>query len=263
MARIIALSISLLLIASCLGACTPAVPAEEEPSTTLVVFAAASLTESLTEIAHLYRGEHPDIDLKFQFDSSGTLRTQILEGAECDLFFSAGKRQMDDVGEELLLRIDLLENTVCLAVPHDNPAGLTSFERFVHVFTTQDVLLSMGHSDVPVGQYASQILDYLELDEPRLASRGRISYASNVKEIVSHLGESAVEAGFVYTTDATAAGLEVIAVATPEMCDRPRYPAAVLSRSSAPEEAQAFLQFLSGEKATDVFKAAGFLPAED
>ena len=108
----------------------------------LTVFAAASLTETLNQIAEDYKTVAPDVTLTFNFDSSGTLKTQIQEGAVCDLFISAGQKQMDQLdasadasvnteGLDFVLegsRIDLLENKVTLAVPEGNPKGIDSFD---------------------------------------------------------------------------------------------------------------------------------------
>ena len=240
--------------------------------TEVVVFAAASLTESLTEIKALYEEEHPEIELVFNFDSSGTLKTQIQEGAECDVFISAGQKQMnqldisaneeknperlDFVLEES--RIDLLENKVALVAPADNPKGITSFDALAEQLGAGEILMAMGNSDVPVGQYTQKILAFYGLDEEALTKAGKITYGTNVKEVTTQVVQGSVDCGVVYGTDAFSAGLEVIDTATAEMCGQVIYPAAVMKNSAHPDAAQAFLDYLRGEKAMRVFEGIGF-----
>ena len=251
----------------------------EVPKTEIYVFAAASLTETLTEIEALYEEANPDIDLIFSFDSSGTLKTQIQEGAVCDVFISAAQKQMNQLditaGEEknpdgldFVLegsRIDLLENKVALVTPEDNPKGIDSFDALAEMLKSgSDFLMAMGNSDVPVGQYTQKILAFYGLDEADLAKAGKITYGTNVKEVTTQVVEGSVDCGVVYATDAFSAGLGVIDTATMEMCGQVIYPAAVMKNSAVREAAQAFLDYLRGEEAAKVFERVGFtaIPAE-
>ena len=238
----------------------------------LTVFAAASLTETLNQIAEDYKTVAPDVTLTFNFDSSGTLKTQIQEGAVCDLFISAGQKQMDQLdasadasvnteGLDFVLegsRIDLLENKVTLAVPDGNPKGIDSFDALAEHLEAGDILLAMGNSDVPVGQYTQKILTWYGLDEAALANAGCITYGTNVKEVTTQVSEGSVDAGIIYCTDAFSAGLTVVDEATPEMCGQVIYPAAVLNTSEHQTEAQAFLDYLSTDDAMTVFESVGF-----
>ena len=240
----------------------------------LTVFAAASLTETLNQIAEDYKAVAPDVTLTFNFDSSGTLKTQIQEGAVCDLFLSAGQKQMDQLdasadasvnteGLDFVLegsRIDLLENKVTLAVPEGNPKGIDSFDALAEHLEAGDILLAMGNSDVPVGQYTQKILTWYGLDEAALANAGCITYGTNVKEVTTQVSEGSVDAGIIYCTDAFSAGLTIVDEATPEMCGQVIYPAAVLNTSEHQEEAQAFLDYLSTDDAMAVFEEVGFSP---
>ena len=244
---------------------------------TLVVFAAASLTETLTEIAKDYKAVAPNVTLSFNFDSSGKLLTLIEEGAECDLFLSAAPKQMnaldgtlkDDAeknpdGQDMLLegsRVNLLENKVTLAVPEGNPKGIESFDQLAELLQSGDVLLAMGNSDVPVGQYSQKILDYYGFDEAALADAGVLTYGNNVKEVTSQVTEASVDCGIIYATDAFSAGLTVVDSATAEMCGQVIYPAAVL-KDGQTEAAQAFLDYLKTDAAMAVFESVGFRPAE-
>lgn len=238
----------------------------------LVVFAAASLTETLTEIAEDYKAVAPNVTLTFNFDSSGTLKTQIQEGAACDVFLSAGQKQMDQLdaaadpavnteGLDFVAegsRLDLLENKVTLCVPEGNPSGITSFDDLADKLAAGTVLMAMGNSDVPVGQYTQKILAYYGLDEAALADAGVLTYGTNVKEVTTQITEASVDCGIVYGTDAFSAGLSAVDTATAEMCGQVIYPAAVLKTSAHPEEAQAFLDYLSTPEAMAVFEAVGF-----
>ena len=231
----------------------------------LTVFAAASMTETLTEIKTLYEKDHPGVTLTFNFDSSGTLLTQINEGAECDLFISAAPKQMNALDEAGALaegsRINLLENQVVLCVPEGNPKGIESFDALAGALQSGDVLLAMGNSDVPVGQYTQEILAHYGLNEEELAAAGCITYGTNVKEVTTQVSEASVNCGVIYCTDAFSAGLTVVDSATPEMCSQVIYPASVLKDSKNAEAAQSFLDYLTGDEAMAVFQSVGFVPA--
>ena len=258
-------------------------PAEEPAAESayageLIVFAAASMTETLTEIGDLFMAENPDVSIVFNFDSSGTLKTQIEEGADVDVFISAGQKQMNQLditadpevntdGLDFVLdgtRFNILENKVALAVPDGNPAGIESYDDWAAKLAAGEIFLAMGNEDVPVGQYTQKILAYYELSEEDLAAAGSITYGSNVKEVVTQVTEAAADCGVVYATDAAAAGdgLETVDTATAEMCGQVIYPAAVLKGSKNPEAAGAFLDYLTGPEATAVFQGAGFTVLE-
>lgn len=232
--------------------------------TELVVFAAASLEETLTELGEAYMADRGGVDVLFNFDSSGTLRTQIQEGADCDLFLSAGQAQMDQLEElDMVLsdtRVDLLENKVALAVPEGNPARIGSFGDLKSALEEGAVLLAMGGGDVPVGQYTQQILAHLGLDEAALAASGCITYGSNVKEVAVQVGEGTVDCGVIYSTDALSAGLTAVDTATEEMCGQVLYPAAVITAGGNQGGARDFLAFLRTDQASEVFQRAGFTP---
>ena len=217
-------------------------------SVQLTVFAAASLTETLNEIAEQYKTVAPNVELVFNFDSSGTLKTQIEEGADCDLFISAAQKQMN------ALQVDLLENKVVLAVPEGNPADIQSFED---IGTDQCKRIALGNEDVPVGSYSVEILTNLGiLDE--LESGNKITYGSNVKEVTTQVKEAAADCGIVYATDAFSAGLETVDQATAEECSPVIYPAALTASTEHADEAQAFLDYLTTDDAAAIFASVGF-----
>ena len=268
MKKILALILTLCMV-SALGA---SAFAEAEEPVELVVFAAASMTETLTEIADLYKEVAPNVTLVYNFDSSGTLKTQIQEGADCDVFISAAPKQMNqlDISKDEAAnpdrldfvlqgtRIDLLENKVALAVPEGNPKNINSYDDLVAGLKDGSVMLAMGNSDVPVGQYTQKILAYYELNEEDLAKAGVITYGSNVKEVTTQVAEATVDCGIIYGTDAFSAGLASVDAATAEMCGQVIYPTAVLNVSKNPEAAQAFVEYLTGAEATAVFEGVGF-----
>ena len=243
-------------------------------SVDLVVFAAASMTETLTEIAEMYKEVAPNVNITYNFDSSGKLLTQISEGADCDLFISAAPTQMNAMdgsligdteknpdGLDLIVtdsRVDLLENKVTLAVPEGNPKGIESFDQLAELLKSGDVLLAIGNSDVPVGQYTQKIFAYYGLDESAMTDC--LTYGNNVKEVTTQVSEAAVDCGIIYATDAFSAGLKVVDSATAEMCGQVIYPAAVLKGEKG-EAAQAFLDYLQTADAMSVFESVGFSPA--
>ena len=193
------------------------------------MFAAASLTESLTAIGDKYMAENKKVRISFNFDSSGKLLTQIEEGAICDLFISVAPKQMNALdgslkdnseknpkGQDLLVagsRIDLLENKVALAVAEGNPKGIDSFDK---------------------------LADLLK-DETAVA-------------------EGTVDCGIIYASDAYSAKLTVAAEATADMCGQVIYPAAVLNTSTQQDAAAAFLQYLQGAEASSEFEKVLFTP---
>ena len=272
-----------LVMALSLTACGDGAPANGSASgsgsqfggqTELVVFAAASMTETLTQIAEQYQTVDPGVKLVFNFASSGDLLTQIKEGAVCDLFISAAPKQMNALdgalaqdaeknpeGLDMLAegsRMDLLQNKVTLAVPEGNPKGVENFDQLADLLRSGDVLLAVGNSDVPVGQYSQKIFAYYGLDQAQMDAAGVLTYGSNVKEVTTAVSEGTVDCGIIYATDAYSAGLTAVDAATSDMCGQVIYPAAVLKDSQNQEKALALLDYLNGDEATAIFENVGF-----
>ena len=241
--------------------------------TELRVFAAASMTETLNQVIKLYARVAPNVTIVPTYDSSGTLKTQIQEGAPCDLFISAAQKQMNQLDgackgdtqknpEALDLidsktRVSILENKVVLVVPSGNPARIRSFKDI-----PKTRLMALGNSDVPVGSYSLEVLKFLGIDIKALEKAGKVTYGSNVKEVTTQVSEGVVDCGIVYATDAFSAKLTVVDTATPKMCKPVVYPAAVLKNSRSPKAAKAFLDYLGSKEATAVFKRVGFTKAK-
>lgn len=272
-------AVMVLSLAACAAPATEETAAPEETvpeaeSVELIVFAAASMTETMNQIAEMYKTVAPNVTLTYNFDSSGTLKTQIQEGAECDLFISAGQKQMNqlditadpEVNTDKLdfvlegTRVNLLENRVTLCVPEGNPKDIKSFDDLADKLKEGSALMAMGNSDVPVGQYTQKILAFYGLDEEKLAKDGVITYGTNVKEVTTQVTEASVDCGVVYCTDAFSAGLTPVDYATKEMCGQVIYPAAVLNVSKNQEAAKEFLAYLQTDEAMKVFEAVGFAP---
>ena len=251
-------------------------PAEESAGdpVELIVFAAACMKETMTQIAEMYKSVAPEVTVTYNFDSSGKLLTQIKEGADCDLFISAAPTQMNALdgsligdteknpdGLDLIVtdsRVNLLENKVTLAVPEGNPKGIKSFDQLAELLKGGEVLLAMGNSDVPVGQYTQKIFSYYGIDETAVADK--LTYGNNVKEVTSQVSEAAADCGIIYATDAYSAGLTVVDSATAEMCGQVIYPAAVM-QGEKEAAARAFLAYLQTDAAITVFESVGFSPA--
>lgn len=259
----------LFTLAACGSSAAPSKGEKEE----IIVFAAASMTETLNQVKDVYEKEN-NVTITYNFDSSGTLKTQIQEGADCDLFISAGQKQMNqldlssdkEINKEGLdfvagdTRLNLLENKVVLVVPEGNPKGIESFDDLAARLAEGSILMAMGNSDVPVGQYTQKILNFYGLDEEALAKSGVITYGSNVKEVTTQVSEGSVDCGIVYCTDAFSAGLTVIDGASKDMCGQVIYPAAVLKTAKNPDAAKAFLDYLTDSEAMAIFEAVGFSP---
>ena len=272
--RFAAAALSLVLLGGCGGTQSTGAEDAQTAPVELTVFAAASMTETLNEIAEDYESAYPDVTLTFNFASSGDLLTQIKEGADCDVFISAAPKQMNaldgtlkddpdknpDGLDELLdgTRLDLLENKVTLAVPEGNPKDIKSFDDLAEKLKSGSVFLAIGNSDVPVGQYTQKIFAYYQLDEKALAAAGLLTYGSNVKEVTTQVSEGAVDCGIIYATDAFSAGLTAVDEATAEQCGRVIYPAAVLKNSAHAEAAKEFLAYLTTDEASKVFESVGF-----
>ena len=234
----------------------------------LTVFAAASTTETLDKVIELYKTVAPNVTITPTYDSSGTLMTQISEGAICDIFISAAQKQMNalDVKQDAEKnpdaldfinpdsRVNILENKVVLVVPEGNPAGIKSFADLANAN-----MIAIGNSDVPVGSYSLDIIKYLGLDITTLESAGKVTYGTNVKEVTTQVAEGTVDCGIVYATDAYSAGLTVVDTATTDMCKQVIYPAAVLKASTNADAAKAFLNYLTGDEAMAIFENVGFI----
>ncbi len=258
--------------------CAPVViahPVSGFAETELTVFAAASMTEAMQQIAEQYKKVAPDVKIIYNFDSSGTLKTQIEQGAECDIFISAGQKQMDQidikadpkVNTQKLdfvmdgTRFNIVSNKIVMVVPKGhNPKGINDFKD---VMTDKVRLIALGNSDVPAGQYAAEVYTNLGLWD-KLKEMNKISYAGNVKEVLSQVAAGAVDCGIVYSTDAATSNGVDIAAEAPKGSYKPiTYPAAILKGTKNEKAAKAFIEYLKGDASVKIFKSIGFaIPAK-
>lgn len=238
----------------------------------LIIFAAASMTETLDKVIEAYKKVNPNVEIIATYDSSGTLKTQIREGAACDIFISAAQKQMNQIdaskdeksgnkdGLDFVLqgsRVNLLENKVVLAVPDDNKAQINSF---ADLGSDKVKLLCIGNEDVPVGDYSLELLKSLNILD-KLQEGKKLTYGSNVKEVTTQVKEGTVDAGIIYATDAAAAGLKVVDKADEKLCSQVIYPAAIMKNTQNEKAAQEFMKFLQSKEAMDIFATVGFTAA--
>ncbi len=252
---------SLLLCVTLFGCAADRGQEANSASYELNIFAAASLQETLEQITENYCDKNPSATVNLNLDSSGTLKTQIEEGAPCDIFISAAQKQMDQLSSLELVdtdtRINLLENKVVLVVPENNPKGIMSFQDITEKADT----IALGNQDVPVGQYSEEILTHLGILET-LQSNGKITYGSNVKEVTTQVSEGLTDCGIIYATDAFVAGLTIVDEASEDICTQVIYPAAVMKASEHKKEAQEFLDYLQTSEAKKIFEDVGFRVVE-
>lgn len=234
---------------------------QEEP-VELYVFIAASLSNAMEELKTMYQEENPNVDIKYNADSSGTLQTQIEEGAQCDIFFSAALQQMDALVEGGHVQesdvTDLLENKVVLIKPVGGETSVTGFSDI-----TNAANLALAGEDVPVGQYARKIFDNLGITDQVMAME--INEGANVTAVLTAVAEHSNEIGIVYSTDAASMpdDVEVIAQATEEeVGEAVIYPVGLVKDEQATEAqteaAKDFYEYLQSDDAAAVFETYGF-----
>lgn len=224
---------------------------------TLHVLAAASLTDAFTEIAKEYEKTEPDVKLVFSFDSSGTLKTQIEEGAPADVFVSAAMKQMEELDEAGLMKSDtitkLLENKVVLIKPAGEKCSVTSFED---VASDKVDMVAIGNADVPVGQYTEMIYRNLGLWDK---IQKKVNLATNVRQVLDWVATGNAPLGIVYATDAmTEPDVEIICEAPKGSCEKVIYPAGVVKESRYPKEAEEFAAYLKTDTAEKILENYGF-----
>ncbi len=249
------------LTALCLAISMLAVPTLSLAQTyeiELTVLAAASLTDALTEIGGKYQEARPGAKLTFSFAASGTLQTQIEQGAPGDIFVSSAQKQMDALAAEGLIlndtRADLLKNEVVLIVPKGKAAP-ASFETI----GTAAVIAVGEPGSVPVGQYTMEIFEALGIKDALTGEVGKLVYAKDVREVLTYVSTGNVDAGIVYATDALTDENVTVTARAPEGSHKPVvYPAAVIAFTRQEQAAREFLDYLTGEEAKKIFAAYGF-----
>ena len=227
-------------------------------------FIAASLSNSMEDIQKDFNELYPNVTIYYSADSSGTLQTQIEEGARCDLFFSAADKQMDALTEEKLTKedtvVDLLENKVVLIKPKDGETKVTGFENI-----TDAANIALAGEDVPVGQYSREIFKNLGIEDD--VNKMEINEGKNVTDVLASVSEGSNEIGIVYATDAASVAdkVDIIAEAPAGSLETPvLYPVGLTEDAEASESeaaaADAFLAYLQTDDALKVFEEYGFAP---
>jgi len=235
---------------------------DDEADTTINLAAAASLEYAFEEeLIPMYEKEYDNVKIEGTYDSSGNLQTQIEQGMDADIFFSAATQQMDELIEEELIdkdsEIDLLENKLVLITPADNSKELEDFADLKNADT-----IAIGDPEsVPAGQYAQESLTNLDLWD---SLEDRFSMGTNVTQVLNWVAENSADAGLVYETDAkTTDDVTVIDKAPEDSIKDPiLYPVAQLEDSQNAEAAKEFLTFLQTDKAIKVFEDYGFTAAQ-
>lgn len=249
-----------LLILVCV-LCLALVPAMScmAQTTTITVLAAASLTDVLDDIIAQYKEIAPDVEVITSYAGSGSLQTQIEQGAPADLFISAAQKQMNALQEQELIdeesRLDLLENKVVMILP----MGKTEPATFETIGDAAVIAIGDPES-VPVGQYSMEIFDNLGLTEALTSETGKLIRAKDVREVLTYVSTGNVDAGIVYATDAmTELDTVTIVANAPEGSHKAViYPAAVLKDAAEKDAAAAFLAYLTTEAVSEVFVSYGF-----
>lgn len=225
-------------------------------------FIAASLSNAMEEIQKDFNETYPDVEILYNADSSGTLQTQIEEGARCDIFFSASDKQMNALVDENLAKKDtvedILENKVVLIKPKDGETKVTGFENI-----TDAANIALAGDSVPVGQYAREIFDNLGITDE--VNKMEINEGKNVSEVLAAVSEGSNEIGIVYATDAASVAdkVDVIAEAPADALKTPvLYPVGLIEDKEASEDdtaaAEAFLEYIKSDDAMKVFEKYGF-----
>lgn len=242
------------------------VQGDKELKGEVYAFIAASLSNSMEEIQKDFNELYPNVTIYYSADSSGTLQTQIEEGARCDLFFSAAGKQMDALTEEKLTKedtvVDLLENKVVLIKPKDGKTKVTGFEN-----VTDAENMALAGEDVPVGQYSREIFTNLGIMDK--VNEMEINECKNVTDVLAAVSEGSNEIGVVYATDTASVAdkVEILAEAPADSLQTPvLYPVGLIEDKEASEDdtkaAEAFLDYVESDAAIKVFEDYGFTAYE-
>lgn len=229
----------------------------------ILVAAAASLKNAYEdELIPMFEEQYPGVTVEGTYDSSGKLQTQIEEGLEADVFMSAATKQMKALDEEGMIASDtivnLLENKIVLIVPAGSDSQIDFFEKIGDAAS-----IALGDPEsVPAGQYAKEALTNLSVWD---SIQDKVSFGTNVTEVLNQVAAVSADAGIVYATDAASMADQVTVVAeAPEgsLEKKVIYPVAVVKATTHEDAAKAFVDFLQTPDAIKVFESYGFVAAE-
>jgi molybdate transport system substrate-binding protein len=243
-----------------ISACAP----QPGPTSTLNVFAAASLTNAFEEIGAGFEAANPNVNIKFNFGGSQSLRTQIEQGAQADLFASANLKEIEALEKSQLVEAGsaqiFLTNQLVVIFPSPNPAKLTTLADLAR----PGLKIILAAKEVPAGNYALQVLDQLEpsfgSDYKNRVLANVVSYENDVRQVVAKVQLGEADAGIVYQSDALAApGVGKIEIpATNNIVAK--YPVAALSRAPNPQLARALIAYLLSAEGQAILQKWGFVP---
>ncbi len=247
-----------LMLTIVVTACTASNSNQENTSKgTLTLSVAASVQDAMKAVQTIYQKENPNIDIVYNFGSSGSLQQQIEQGAPTDIFISAAPKQMNTLQKKDLLltetRKNLLENQVVLVTPKDSKETV----NFETLYNKNIQKIALGEpKSVPAGEYAKEVLTYLKSYQKLTP---KLVFGKNVRQVLFYVETGNVDAGIVYATDAKISDKVKVMATAPQGSHSPIvYPVAVIKESKNTEEAKKFVDFLLGDKAQKVFEDYGF-----
>ncbi len=247
LSRLLALSFALMLISGCGSAEQPAAQ-----NTKIIVFAAASLKKTFTDIGEQFKTDNPGASVEFSFAGSSDLVTQLTQGAPADVFASADTKNMDKAAQAGLLAgdpVNFASNTLTIAVAPGNPKKIASFKDL----TQQGLNVVVCAPQVPCGSATQKV------EQATGVTLNPVSEESSVSDVLNKVTTGEADAGVVYVTDAIGAGDKVAAVEFPEAAGAVNtYPIAALKGSKNPDLARKFIDLVTGEPGQKVLNAAGF-----
>ncbi|NET00578.1 MAG: molybdate ABC transporter substrate-binding protein [Sphaerospermopsis sp. SIO1G2] len=229
-----------------------------QSNTNLLISVASSMKDVMAEIKPLYEKSQSNISINYNFGASGALQRQIEQGAPVDVFIPAAKTQLDGLEAKNLLipgsQAVIARNRLVLVVAN-NVSGMGSFDNLSDRKVRK---IAIGEPrSVPAGQYAQQVLKELNLWNKL---KSKFVYAKNVRQVLASVESGNADAGLVYATDAKISNQVKVAIAANETNHSPIiYPLAIIKRSKKIDASENFIQFLSSEAATAVFKKFGFI----
>lgn len=228
----------------------------DDKKSELLIGAAASLKQVMSELETIYSAENQMTTLNFSYASSGTLEQQIREGAPIDIFISAALKQMDALEKDDLIlkdtRKDLVRNQLVLIIPKESSLDITEFDDILKA----PVIAIGDPASIPAGQYAKEVFTSIGIDKEVEA---KATYGKDVSEVLAWVSSGNADAGVVYSTDAiTDDNVKIAAYADEAYHSKIIYPAAIIKTSGEIEAAKDFLNFLGSQEAQEVFVKYGF-----
>ena len=233
---------------------------KEDKTIELNISAAASLKEAMADLEAAYTSKNPEVSFVINYGSSGSLQQQIEQGAPCDLFISAGEKQMTALEEEGLLldgtNKDLVKNSLVLVTSNDSE--ISSIDNLNSDAVSK---IALGEpASVPAGKYADETLTSLAIKD---SLNNKLVFAKDVKEVLAWTASGNADAGFVYLSDALSSdGVKIVETISEEYHSPITYPVAIIKDSDDIDAAKAFEDFLFTDEAQEIFEKYGYKSVE-